>query len=138
MMKVVLFFSIMMVVIGSTAFSFVEKPFSGSSCTVDKDINLDFVLVNKTGYDIENVYVAPSKQREWGDDIMGKELLEDGDSVEITFDGSEKTKKWDIYVTWLGYEADEDRYWTGFDLSKINEITLFYDGISGKTWAEWK
>ncbi len=98
-------------------------------------LNLDFDLVNKTGYTIRDVYVAPTTQREWGDDVMGKEMLGDGETVEISFDRAETDKKWDIYVTWEGYNADEDVYWIGFDLSKISEITLFYDAKTGKTWA---
>ncbi len=100
--------------------------------------NLDFDLINKTGYTIKDIYVAPTTQREWGDDIMGKQLLKDGETVEISFDSGETAHKWDIYVTWDGYEADEDVFWIGFDLSIIEEITLFYNEKTGKTWAEFK
>ncbi len=82
--------------------------------------------------------MAPTTEREWGEDIMGKDLLLDNESVEISFDGSETTRKWDMYVTWEGYESDEDRFWIGLDLSTISEITLYYDAKSGKTWAETK
>ncbi|MBK7805743.1 MAG: argininosuccinate lyase [Saprospiraceae bacterium] len=137
-MKILAFLSFIFLSIGLSAFKIAEKPVSNMECLLSEAPNLDFVLVNKTGYDIENIYVAPTKQQTWGDDIMGRDLLEDGESVEVSFDPGEKTKKWDIYVTWLGYESDEDRYWTGLDLSEISEITLFYDDKSGKTWAEWK
>jgi hypothetical protein len=100
--------------------------------------NLDFDLVNKTGYTIKDIYVAPTTQREWGSDIMGRQFLKDGETVEISFDSGETAHKWDIYVTWDGYEADEDVYWIGFDLSIISEITLYYNEKSGKTWAETK
>ncbi|MFZ1562606.1 MAG: hypothetical protein WAT37_21880 [Saprospiraceae bacterium] len=137
-MKILVFLSFIFLSIGLSAFKIAETPVSNMECLLSEAPNLDFVLVNKTGYDIENIYVAPTKQQTWGDDIMGRDLLEDGESVEVSFDPGEKTKKWDIYVTWLGYESDEDRYWTGLDLSEISEITLFYDDKSGKTWAEWK
>ncbi|MBP6238588.1 MAG: hypothetical protein KA536_20725 [Saprospiraceae bacterium] len=137
-MKILVFLSFIFLSIGLSAFKIAETPVSNMECLLSEAPNLDFVLVNRTGYDIENIYVAPTKQQTWGDDIMGRDLLEDGESVEVSFDPGEKTKKWDIYVTWLGYESDEDRYWTGLDLSEISEITLFYDDKSGKTWAEWK
>lgn len=137
-MKVCVFLSLILLNIGLSAFKVAEKPVANVECLLAEAPNLDFVLINRTGYDIENIYVAPTTQKTWGDDIMGRDLLEDGESVEISFDPGEKTKKWDIYVTWLGYESDEDRYWTGLDLSEISEITLFYDDKSGKTWAEWK
>lgn len=137
-MKAILFLALFIGSIGLTAFKMAENPALNKECIISEAPNLDFVLINKTGYDIENVYVAPTKQKTWGDDIMGRDVLEDGGSVEITFDPGENTTNWDIYVTWVGYEADEDRFWTGLDLSVISEITLYYDAKSGKTRAEWK
>ncbi|MBK9632733.1 MAG: hypothetical protein IPO62_17040 [Saprospiraceae bacterium] len=97
--------------------------------------DLDFDLVNMTGYDIENVYISPTSENSWGDDVMGKEILKDGEQVEIVFHTEAVDKHWDIYVTWSGYESDEDVYWTDFNLTKISEISLFYDAETGKTWA---
>jgi hypothetical protein len=98
--------------------------------------NLDFELVNKTGYDISDVYVAPSKEREWGDDVMGKDILPNGESVEISFSRAETEKMWDMYVTWVGYDSEEDVFWTDLNLSKISKVTLYYDAKTNKTWAE--
>ncbi len=100
--------------------------------------NLDFNLVNMTGYTIRDVYIAPTTQREWGEDIMGREFLEAGETVEITFDGGETETLWDIYITWEGYDPSEDRYWIGLDLSEISEVALYYDAETGKTWAKTK
>jgi hypothetical protein len=138
MRKFLSFAVLLFMMLGNTAFMPKVSDANVSPCSINESINLDFVLVNKTGYTIENVYVAPSKDRDWGEDIMGKEYLEDGESVEISFDANEKVKKWDMYVTWEGYEADEDRYWLDFDLSEISKITLFYNAKTGKTWAETK
>ena len=38
----------------------------------------DFVLRNKTGYQIDEVYVAPSASKNWGNDIMGTGALGSG------------------------------------------------------------
>jgi hypothetical protein len=35
-------------------------------------------IVNNTGYDIYFLYVSPSESDEWGDDILGDAILEDG------------------------------------------------------------
>lgn len=35
----------------------------------------DFSLTNRSGYEIESVHVAPSKQKDWGNDHMGKSVL---------------------------------------------------------------
>ncbi len=100
--------------------------------------NLDFNLVNMTGYTIRDIYVSPTTEKNWGDDIMERDMLEDGETVEVSFDGGETDHLWDIYVTWEGYESSEDVFWIGLDLSQISEIELHYDHESGKTWANTK
>ena len=135
------FFIVLFVAIaGLGSMSFIERDATlNSFITPDaKCTNLDFVLINKTGYDISDIYVAPTTEREWGEDIMGQDILENGESVEISFDSGETAHKWDMYVTWDGYEADHDVFWIGLDLSKISEIELYYDANTGKTWAKTK
>jgi len=132
-----------LLLMGMTAFGAnAANPHSSTMVPVhmktEQGVNLDFTLINKTGYTIEHIYVAPTSQRNWGDNIMGKQLLLNGESVDISFDSQETAKKWDIYVTWEGYEADEDVYWVGFDLSEISEITLYYNAETGKTTAKTK
>ncbi len=41
----------------------------------------DFVLVNDTSSIITHVFVSPSDVTDWGDDILGRDILEAGDSV---------------------------------------------------------
>ena len=50
-----------------------------TTCAGDQD----FVLVNKTGVEIHALHVSPSDKEEWGDDILGKDTLGDGESAEI-------------------------------------------------------
>jgi hypothetical protein len=45
----------------------------------------DFTLINGTGRAIHEVYVGPSNEVDWGDDILGEDTLPDGASVNITF-----------------------------------------------------
>ncbi|MBK7812057.1 MAG: hypothetical protein IPI50_12635 [Saprospiraceae bacterium] len=66
--------------------------------------------------------------------VMGKEILKDGEQVEIVFHTEAVDKHWDIYVTWPGYESDEDVCGLIFNLTKISEISLFYDAETEKTW----
>lgn len=139
-MKFFIFIVSLFTVFGSTAFVTKNSPTPQSECiTLNVNgRNLDFTLINRTGYTISNIYVAPTTQREWGEDIMGKDLLNDDEEVEIIFDADENVKKWDMYVTWDGYDSDEDVFWIGFDLSEISEIELFYEASTGKTWAVTK
>lgn len=129
---------LMLLFLALTSFTTSEKPVIKQVSACVNGINLDFTLINNTGYDISDVYVSPTNEKEWGEDIMGKDILANGDAVDISFDGDETVKKWDMYVTWVGYESDEDVFWLGFDLSKISEISLYYDHKTGKTWAEIK
>lgn len=85
----------------------------------------DFVLVNKTGYDIAEVYVSPANDKEWGEDIMGKDTLDDGDRVTIEFSHKEKECDWDMKIV---FDDEEEAVWEDFNLCKVREITLRYEG----------
>lgn len=95
--------------------------------------DLDFALVNKTGYTINEVYVSPASSEEWEEDIMGSDALGNGDGVNIRFPKGAKGCDWDLKVT---YDDGEEAMWGGADLCSISKIVLFYDRSSGKTWAE--
>ncbi len=93
----------------------------------------DFTLVNRTGYAISNVYVGQSKSDDWGEDILGQDILENGSSVDIVFHPSD-VELYDIKVV---YKVDESSaVWYGFDLTKLNKITIYYDAETDKTTAE--
>jgi hypothetical protein len=85
----------------------------------------DFTLVNRTGYDIDEVYVSPVNEKDWGEDVMGKDILKNGDSVDIEFDRKEKECMWDMRVV---FSDDEEAIWEDFNLCKVSEITLRYEG----------
>lgn len=86
---------------------------------------LDFTLVNQTGVDIAEVYVSPSNDDSWGEDVMGKDILKNKASVDIEFSRKETTCLWDLKV--IDVEKDSIE-WTKLDLCKANEITLKYEG----------
>jgi hypothetical protein len=87
--------------------------------------NLDFKLINKTGLTIDQVYVSPSDDDEWGEDVLGQDVLGNGESVDIEFSRKETKCKWDLKVV----DSDKDEIeWTEIDLCKAEEITLKYEG----------
>ncbi|MFN4090289.1 MAG: hypothetical protein ACK4QW_14770 [Alphaproteobacteria bacterium] len=94
----------------------------------------NFILINKTGYTIEEVYVGPTKSDDWGDDILGPNLLETNRSLTVTFPKRAGTCRWDIKVV---YDDAEEAEWYDFDLCRISRITIFYNQKSGETWAEY-
>ena|SRR5689334_4942761 len=91
----------------------------------------DFTLVNKTGVEIHNLHVSPSDKEEWGEDILGKDTLEDGQTAEIKFSTKEDAEKWDLRVADKEGNSIE---WSDLNLLKISKITLHY--TDGKATAE--
>ena len=55
------------------------------------DAKQDFRLVNKTGYELKALYVAPSKSDDWQDDVLGQDTLADGQAVNVHFSPKTKT-----------------------------------------------
>jgi hypothetical protein len=95
----------------------------------------DFTLVNATGYVISHLYVSPSKQDDWGSDILGKSTLDEDESADITFSRAEKTCDWDLKVT---YEDDNSSVvWRGIDLCKVSKITIRYNRKNDATSASF-
>ncbi|WP_210208201.1 hypothetical protein [Rhodoplanes roseus] len=93
----------------------------------------DFTLVNRTGYDISEVYVSPGKANDWEEDILGDDGLEDGDSVNITFRRAGKTCIWDLKVVYS--DDDSSAVWHDINLCQVEKITLRYNRKSDTTSA---
>ena len=50
--------------------------------------------------EIHNLHIAPHKSDEWGEDILGKDTLGDGETLKITFPLSEKAAHWDFRASY--------------------------------------
>ncbi|HLZ30455.1 MAG TPA: hypothetical protein VKV73_24310 [Chloroflexota bacterium] len=48
----------------------------------------DFTFENDSLSYITHLYVSPSSSTEWGDDVLGVDVLPPGESVDVTFDAS--------------------------------------------------
>ena len=91
----------------------------------------DFTLINKTGFDIHEVYVAPHGSDAWQDDVLGKTMLVNGGTVKINFERQIKDKDWDLKVVDKDGKATT---WEKLDLLTISKVTLHFD--AGKATAE--
>lgn len=87
--------------------------------------NLDFTLVNKTGLGIDEVYLSPTNDDEWGEDVMGRDVLKNGEKVMIKFSSAETECNWDLKIV---DEEDDDIIWKKLNLCTAEEITLLYEG----------
>jgi hypothetical protein len=83
----------------------------------------DFVVINKTGLTIDEFYVSPADDNEWGEDVLGKAVLNNNESAEIKFSRKETDCVWDLRIV---DEDDDEVVWSDIDLCKASEITLFY------------
>ena len=92
----------------------------------------DFSLINKTGYQIDEVYVARPSSSDWGRDIMGTGNLPDGSKVKITFAHGNNACKWDIKVK---YNDGDESSWSSVDLCQYDTITLYWDKQGRQTRA---
>lgn len=94
----------------------------------------NFSLVNRTGYTISEVYVSPAKAKSWEEDILGRDVLPNATTIEISFSRRERACLWDLKVV---YDDGESAEWDNFDLCQVSRITISYNRKSGETWAEY-
>ncbi len=114
-------------------FSLLLTGFLVSFATLASASDADFKLVNKTGYQIDSVYVSPAKADEWGNDIMGKAAVPDGTTVDITFAHGGSQCHFDLRVE---YNDGDKAEWTNIDLCKYEKISLFWDGKTTRAVGE--
>ncbi len=97
---------------------------------------LDFTLVNKTGYDIKAVSVGPTGDADWKseDEVLKGRKLADGASLELKFSPRLTSANWDLMVEWADGSGSEE--WIKLDLTEIEKVTLKYDKATDKTTAE--
>jgi len=91
----------------------------------------DFTVVNKTGVEIHKLFVSPHSSDDWDEDILGKDTLADGESLDIKFSRSAKSAHWDLKI--------EDAHgnsvtWENLNLLEISKVTLH--NKDGKPTAE--
>jgi len=95
----------------------------------------DFTLVNKTGYELNKVFVSPSKSDDWEEDVLGQDTLANSDSVDIQFHRATKACKWDLKVI---YTVDSSSaVWSNIDLCSVDKITIHYDKDRDVTTANF-
>jgi hypothetical protein len=86
----------------------------------------DFVLVNNTGYPIYVVNVSPASTNNWEEDILGKQILNNGEALQVNF-GAGSTQYWDIQAV---FEDNSSLSWYNIDLLSVAQVTLNNDGTA--------
>src|SRR6185369_8783776 len=93
----------------ATSSSSAKPDYSSSAVTVAQNPELDFILVNKTGYEIKEVAVGESGTGEWApeDEILKGKPFPDGKSYKIEFKPKNKKEHWDLKATWIDDSSAE-------------------------------
>jgi hypothetical protein len=95
----------------------------------------DFVLSNRTGYELSEIYVSPTKSDDWQDDVLGQDTLENGQRVHIRFKRATTTCRWDLKVV---YKVDDSSaVWRDINLCEVENITIRYNKSTDTTTASF-
>ena len=106
---------------------------ANNSNTTSSAAAQDFTLVNATGVEIDKVFISPHDSDDWEEDILGKDTLPSGQSVDIKFSRNETAANWDLKVE---DKEGNDITWENLDLLKISKLTLNYDAATKKATAK--
>lgn len=60
----------------------------------------NFTVVNQTGHTVMRLNVSASNDNNWGPDILGSQVLPNGQSADVTFNRNESSCLWDIRATY--------------------------------------
>ena len=105
---------------------------SAVSSVVLAEAKQDFTLVNKTGYTIDQVYVSPHSANDWLDDVLGQEVLGDGENAKIKFHSKNEICNYDLKVI---YDDKEEVEWDSINLCEEEKITIHWNKKSGESSA---
>lgn len=85
----------------------------------------DYGVVNKTGMVITHLYMSPSNEQSWGDDILTVDVLDNNEECGIEFDPSDEECKYDIKIV-----DDSNKAWivAGIDLCQYTKVTFSKQG----------
>jgi hypothetical protein len=100
-------------------FAFIFFSLASLACAATQD----FDMLNLSGYDVNNVYLAPLGARDWGTDVLPyDEELHYRDNVRITFNDANPVRYYYLKVVFVGgveYHWDDP-----CDLFKVYKMTL--------------
>ena len=79
-------------------------------------------IVNNTGYDIYFLFVSPSESDEWGDDLLGDDILEDGKT--FTYQLPQSLNRTSLYD--FGVEDEEGDTYSKYEVKITNNARIVF------------
>jgi hypothetical protein len=89
-----------------------------------------FIVVNKTNVVINALYVTPHNAKDWGEDILGADVLDLNDDIGIVLARRETARLWDLRIEDSDGNSIE---WDRLNLREIYSVSLYYK--NGKATA---
>jgi plastocyanin len=81
----------------------------------------NFTITNNTGHTVVTLNVSPSNEDAWGPDILGRDMLANGESAQVTFERGDTQCQWDIKAT---YDDGDTTDMRGVNLCEVATVTL--------------
>jgi hypothetical protein len=85
----------------------------------------NFALVNRSGVQIDEVYVSPSSSNDWGRDILGEGVLPSGNRRNVRFSQRTRACQFDLRVVFENGRRSEAG---NLNLCEISTITVTPNG----------
>lgn len=85
----------------------------------------NFTLVNRSGAQVDEVYVSPSSSNNWGRDILGEGVMPSGTRRNITFPQRTRACEFDLRVVFANGRRSEA---SNLNLCEISTITVTPNG----------
>jgi hypothetical protein len=82
---------------------------------------VSFELINNSSQDVWYLYVSPSSNQDWGEDILGEDILFAGESAEVVIDDGLTTCEYDLLAV-SDTEAELEDY--NLDLCEMTSYTI--------------
>lgn len=90
----------------------------------------DITVVNKTGKPIFSLFISPVESNDWEEDVLGLDVLADGQSVDVHFSGYEEGQcHFDILAT---NEDGDEWLLPDVDLCSVSEVVITAKYIRAK------
>lgn len=81
----------------------------------------NFSVVNATGHVVMTLNVSPTTENEWGPDILGSQVLQNGQTAQVVFDRAEAQCNYDIRAT---YDDGDTTDMRNVNLCQVGTVNL--------------
>jgi hypothetical protein len=93
----------------------------GAPSTTVGTARQNFSVVNATGHIVMTLNVSPTSENEWGDDILGSQVLQPGQTAQVVFDRGETQCNYDIRAT---YDDNDTSDMRNVNLCQVGTVNL--------------